>query len=207
MRQRLPLLLVGAFGAIMLLQYFVPHAAGRAVYSRVLEWMQVIFAAGLILGGASYALSHLRTIAARRKDWFYSLFALGALVLMLGAGFIGGIDRGSLFMWLFDNIQAPLQQTVFSLLAFFVASAAFRGFRMRNAEAGLLLTVALLVMLGRIPVGEMLTPALPATADWLVSVPAVAAKRGILIGVGLGSIAVALRVMLGIERAWLGGSR
>jgi hypothetical protein len=207
MRQKLPLLLVGTFGAIMLIQYFIPHAAGRAVYSRVLEWMQVIFAAGLILGGASYAWTHLRTITDRRKDWFYSLFALGALILMLGAGFIGGIDRGSLFMWLFNNVQAPLQQTVFSLLAFFVASAAFRGFRMRNAEAGLLLSVALVVMLGRIPVGEMLTPAIPATADWLVSVPAVAAKRGILIGVGLGSIAVALRVMLGIERAWLGGSR
>jgi hypothetical protein len=207
MRQRLPLLLVGTFGAIMLIQYFIPHAAGRAVYGRVLEWMQVIFAAGLVLGGASYALSHLKKVTARRKDWVYSLFALGALLLMLGAGFTGGIERGSLFMWLFDNLQAPLQQTVFSLLAFFVASAAFRGFRMRNAEAGLLLTVALLVMLGRIPVGEMLTTTLPATADWLVTVPAVAAKRGILIGVGLGSIAVALRVMLGIERAWLGGHR
>ena len=88
MRQRLPLLLVGTFGAIMLNQYFVPHAAGRAVYGRVLEWMQVIFAAGLVLGGASYALSHLKKVTARRKDWMYSVFALGALLLMLaGAGF------------------------------------------------------------------------------------------------------------------------
>lgn len=207
MRQRLPLLLVGVFGFTMLVQYFVPHDAGRAVYGRVLEWMQVVFAAGLVLGGASYALSHLRKISERRKDWFYSVFALTALLAMLATGFVGGIDRGSAFMWLFENLQAPLQQTVFSLLAFFVASAAYRGFRMRNIEAGLLLTVALLVMLGRIPVGEMLSPALPATAEWLVTVPAVAAKRGILIGVGLGSIAVALRVMLGVERAWLGGRR
>jgi hypothetical protein len=44
-------------------------------------------------------------------------------------------------------------------------------------------------------------------AGWLVDIPAVAAKRGILIGIGLGSVAVALRVMLGIERAWLGGRR
>jgi hypothetical protein len=62
-------------------------------------------------------------------------------------------------------------------------------------------------MIGRIPVGEMMGIGLPEAARWLVDVPAVAAKRGILIGIGLGSVAVALRVMLGIERAWLGGSR
>ncbi len=67
--------------------------------------------------------------------------------------------------------------------------------------------VALIVMIGRIPIGEMIGPQLPDLASWLVGVPAVAAKRGILIGIGLGSIAVALRVMLGVERAWLGAGK
>jgi hypothetical protein len=167
----------------------------------------VIFAAGLVVGGVTYAHTHVRTAIARRVGWFYSVLALAALVVMVTAGLAGGIERGSLFMWLFTNLQAPLQQTVFSLLAFFVASAAYRGFRARTTEAALLLLVAVIVMLGRIPIGEMLSPWLPRTAGWLVDIPAVAAKRGILIGIGLGSVAVALRVMLGIERAWLGGRR
>lgn len=207
MRRHAPLVLVAAFGFVTLIQYFVPHAVARAAYGRILEWMQVIFAAGLVVGGLTYAGNHLRRITARREGWVYSGFALGALLLMVIAGLAGGIDRGTLFMWLFNNIQAPLQQTVFSLLAFFVASAAYRGFRARSTEAAVLLLVALVVMLGRIPVGEMLGPVFPQTAGWLVNVPAVAAKRGILIGIGLGSVAVALRVMLGIERAWLGGRR
>ena len=207
MRRSLPLLLVGAFGFAMLVQYFTPLPVARAVYGRVLEWMQVIFAAGLVLGGMSYAQTHLRKVARPGGDRIYSALALAALVLMLAAGFSGGIERGSVFLWLFNNVQVPLQQTVFSLLAFFVASAAFRGFRARSVEAALLLGVALLVMIGRIPVGEMMGIGLPEAARWLVDVPAVAAKRGILIGIGLGSVAVALRVMLGIERAWLGGGR
>jgi hypothetical protein len=198
---------VSLIGFVMLIQYFVPHAVGRAVYTRVLEWMQVIFAAGLVVGGVSYAITHARKVAGRREGWIYSLLALGALLLMVGAGVLGGSERNSLFMWLFNNLQAPLQQTVFSLLAFFVASAAFRGFRARTPEAALLLGVALIVMLGRIPVGELTGSVLPDLAGWLVNTPAVAAKRGILIGIGLGSVAVALRVMLGIERAWLGGRR
>jgi len=208
MRRSLPLLRVGAFGFAMLIQYFTPLPLARAMYGRVLEWMQVIFAAGLVLGGMNYAQTHLRKVSRGGSgDRLYSALAISALGLMLAAGFVGGIERGSLFAWLFNNVQVPLQQTVFSLLAFFVASAAFRGFRARSVEAGLLLGVALLVMIGRIPVGEMMGVGLPEAARWLVDVPAVAAKRGILIGIGLGSVAVALRVMLGIERAWLGGSR
>ena len=206
MRLRLPLLLVTAFGVALLVQYFVPLPAGQAFYSRSLEWMQVIFAAGLLLGGANFARLHLKRIATRKDERPYSFLALAALATMLVAGAIG-IGRDSAFLWLFDNLQAPMQQTVFSLLAFFVASAAFRGFRLRSVESGLLLSVALVVMIGRIPVGELVSPILPHTASWLVDVPAVAAKRGILIGVGLGSVAVALRVILGIERAWLGGSQ
>lgn len=205
MRRQLPVLLVGLFGFTMLIQYFVPHTAGRQVYAVVLDWMQVIFAAGLVVGGVTYALSHLRKISRRDSSWGYSIPALAALLTMLIAGFVGGIERGGAFMWLFNNLQAPLQQTVFSLLAFFVASAAYRGFRARSTEAALLLGVALIVMIGRIPIGEMMGSLLPDTARWLVNIPAVAAKRGILIGIGLGSVAVALRVMLGIERAWMGG--
>jgi hypothetical protein len=207
MRRQLPLFLVGAFGFAMLVQYFTPAPLARAAYGRVLEWMQVIFAAGLVVGGFNYAQTHVRKLLAPGRERIFSGLALSSLLLMIGAGLWGGIDRGSLFSWLFVNVQAPLQQTVFSLLAFFVASAAFRGFRARSLEATLLLAVAVVVMLGRIPPGEMAGIGLPEVARWLVDVPAVAAKRGILIGIGLGSVAVALRVMLGIERAWLGGSR
>ena len=86
-----------------------------------------------------------------------------------------------------------------------VASAAFRTFRARSVEATLLLTAALVVMFGRVPLGEMIFSQSPEVAEWIMSNPALGAKRGIILGVSLGGIAMSLRIILGIERSHLGG--
>ena len=62
-------------------------------------------------------------------------------------------DKDSLFTWMFDSLFYPLDATMFALLAFFVASASYRAFRIRNFEASLLLTAGVLVMIGAVPIG------------------------------------------------------
>ena len=64
---------------------------------------------------------------------------------------------GSLFQWMFKYIFSPLSATMFALLAFFVASASFRAFRARNFEASLLLVAGIIIMLGRVPVGSLIS--------------------------------------------------
>lgn len=114
-------------------------------------------------------------------------------------------EDGTSFEWLYENVLIPLDATMFALLAFFMASAAYRTFRARTPEATVLLVVAVIVMLGRVPIGEMLYKQAPQVCEWFMMVPTVAAKRGILFGVALGSIATSLRIILGIERSHLGG--
>ena len=70
--------------------------------------------------------------------------------------------KGSLFSWMFFKIFTPLSSTMFALLAFFVASASYRAFRIRNFEATLLLVSGIILMIGRVPVGELVP-------WWLVS--------------------------------------
>jgi hypothetical protein len=112
--------------------------------------------------------------------------------------------EGRVFTWLYDHVFAPANATMFALLAFFIASAAFRAFRARNVESALLLGAAILVMIGLVPIGRLLWDAFPEIADWILEVPNNAGRRAIIMGAALGVIATSLRVILGIERSHLG---
>lgn len=111
----------------------------------------------------------------------------------------------TMFVAFFDNILIPIFAAMFSLLAFFIASAAYRAFRARNVLASLLLFSALIVMLRFNPYfGEVIGLYMNKTSNWLMNVPNLAAQRAIVIGVGLGMVATALKVILGIERGYMG---
>ena len=118
------------------------------------------------------------------------------------------------FDYLFNYLYQNLSATMFSLLAFFIASAAYRAFIGRTTESNLLLIAAVLVMLGRTTVGSMLTGWLPPSLNFLhlpniaafiMKYPNTAGQRAIMIGAGLGIIGSSLRIILGIERSYLGG--
>ena len=96
---------------------------------------------------------------------------------------------------------------MFSLLAFYMASAAYRSFRARNALAALLLGSAFIVMLGQVPIGEAITEKLPLVSQWIMQVPNTASKRGIDIGITLGALATMLKILTGVERSWMGGGK
>ncbi len=204
MRRRLPLWIAFGFGVLMLVQYFFQHPKATDFYRNTLDWMQVVAVFSLVVGAIALAGMHLKTVVSRSRGWGYNLVTLAGMggMVICGAGW--GIGEDSPFTWAFSNLQVPLQSTMFSLLAFFVASAAYRGFRARSWAAGVLLLSAAIVILGRVPVGAQLISGLPQAAEWVLNVPSMAARRGILIGIGLGAIATSLRVILGIERTYLG---
>ena len=205
MRDRLAIITASVAGVFMTVQYFLTAPAANTAYRTILSWMQVVFAFALVVGVIGVLRLNIERLGKRRSGWFYSAALVAGVAAMTILGFAGGTDRGTPFQWVFDHWQAPMQSTVFSLLAFYVASAAYRGFRARSGESTVLIIAALIVLLGRVPVGEWLSPVLPRTADWILNVPALAAKRAILIGVGLGMIATSLKVIAGLERTYLGG--
>jgi hypothetical protein len=111
---------------------------------------------------------------------------------------------GRVFVWIYDHVFDPCNSTMFALLAFFVASAAFRAFRARNAEAALLLLAAILVMLARAPLGRSISDFFPDLGQWLIDIPNNAGRRAIMMGAAIGAIATGLRVIVGLERSHLG---
>lgn len=124
-------------------------------------------------------------------------------------------EQGTPFWWIYEFLFKPLTATMFALLAFYVASAAFRAFRAKNLEASLLLGTAFIILLGRTFAGVMLTSWIPESlsglrienlAVYIMQVFNTAGNRAIMIGIALGIASTSLKVLLGIDRSYLGSS-
>ena len=214
MKRELPLLMTAVIGIFMILSFFVPHHLVGVPADYLQQCAVIVVAFGYVLGGANALRVNLEGIARRQPDWPYKLVLVISLIATVVVGLADGRrwqESGTASMFLYDRLYSPMQGTMFSLLAFFIASAAFRAFRIRTVEAGLLAAAALIVMLGRVPVGDALTSWLPesirmsAFQEWIMNIPQNAAKRAILMGAAMGVMATGLRVILGIERSYLGG--
>jgi len=112
----------------------------------------------------------------------------------------GGASAAS--RWILRYVYQPLEAAFLALLVFFIASAIYRGLRVRTWEMGLFALAALIVLIGAAPLMQLVSPLIPAARDWIVNVPAVAGVRGILFGVALGVIATGLRLLTGIDRPY-----
>jgi uncharacterized membrane protein len=204
MRRQIPLALVFMFGIFMIFQYFVPHESSEWIYEFFLKWAIIIGIFALALGIWSLIRVSIDRIKTKKPNWVYSLITLAGLFLMMFFGFTGDGLENPMFRNFFNHILIPIQATMFALLAFFIASAAYRAFRARNVMASLLLVAALVVMLRFNPYLGPLGQYVADASSWLLNVPNLAAKRAIIIGIGLGIVATALKVILGIERGYMG---
>ena len=201
-----PLVVTFLTGTLIVAIFFIPHFRAQQMQSVMLDWANVVYAFALILGTVTLWLVHQRKVASRASGWFYSLITLGSLAFVTAAGVIQGIEEGTLVNRYYNVVNYHLVSTMFALLAFFIASAAFRAFRARNTEATLLLVTAIVMMIGRVSIGEYVWGGFPALTEWLLDVPNLAAKRAIAIGIGLGAVSTALKIILGIDRSYLGKS-
>lgn len=226
MKSTIPWLIAAVTGCVMIAAFFVPFAQSWRDEAGI--WFEILAAMAFVLGGANLFAQHMQKISARRAGWGYSAITL---VVFLGTLLVGVLKvgvysekaaypwsghyvaEGSVLWWLFEYVYNPLQATMFALLAFFVASAAFRAFRAKTTEATVLLTTAFIVLLGRTYAGTWLTSAVPddypaltfpGMTAIIMGVFNTAGQRAIMIGIALGVAATSLKVLLGVDRSYLG---
>jgi hypothetical protein len=199
--------------------------------------LQIIAAMALALGTYGLIRLHLRNIVQQRSQWGYSVVLIVAFVTM---GFFSVwntlAEKGVLsktvvlqsgFGLLFDNMLVPLESTMFSLIAFYIFSAAYRAFRIRSIEASILMFTAMMVMIGIVSLGNIISYqwlglpveqtaemeknpfslrnigynlALPRIAYWILQALNAPVQRAIEFGVGIAGLAMAIRLWLSLER-------
>jgi len=181
------------------------------------DWAVIISSFALIVGGVDIFRFHLMQL--RRgglKQAPFSVVTLIAELTMVAFGAYGlalsylnpalgiTITTQPQFRWLYTYVYAPSDAAVYSILVFYIASASYRAFRVRNPMALLLLIVAIIVMLGNTSLGELIWPGFLPLRDWIMTVPNTAAFRPITIGAGLGVIILGLRMLVWKEVSWMG---
>jgi hypothetical protein len=206
LRRTLPLAITFLLGVAAAIQYYIPHPISEGALTQMSVWLRIMLGFAMVLGIVSLCQVHYAKIRARIAGWGYSLIVFLSMLATVVVGlWAGGREEGTGFGWIYTYTLLALQGTMFSMLGFFVASAAFRAFRARSKEATVLLVAAVLMMFGRVPLGEYLVPASGPVAGWLLNVLNLAARRGIIIGISLGGIATSIKIIFGIERSYLGG--
>lgn len=190
-------------GLIVLAGYFIPGLESVRVV--VLQWGSLLAAFALLVGVLNLLSVHWMRASKRRKGALASALLLLSFIATLLVVLISSPD-GGLSLWIFNNIQVPLETALLALLVITLTSAAVRMVvRRMNAFTIVFLATALVVLLGAVPlywVGH--AGPLSALSSWLSQVPAVGGLRGLLLGISLGVIATGLRIIIGAERPYGG---
>lgn len=182
-----------------------------ADYLVLLGWMAAF------LGTINLFRHHGLVVLRRRPNWLYSSVFFLSLFFMLICSAVF-YPKSVAFVRLPDPVHFaenfiadPLIATILGLLGFYITSAAYRAFRVKNIEATVMMLIAVFVMLGNVPALEPLTRNgllhtvfdqlhFPLWRDWIMNKGNAAVFRALNFGLAIGVVAMSIRIIFGIER-------
>jgi hypothetical protein len=199
------------------------------VTSVVSTFTQVLTAFLLGLGVYSVISVHGKKILKQQKDWQFSAILFLSAILMVVFGYGDWLDEQKRSaaetalnpgFWnrgkdlLFDGLLQNMDAAMFSLIAFFILSAAYRAFRIRSVESTILLSTALIVMLSLMGVvvsgwdnltgslwgGNLSLTEISKFINANLQTPGIQAVK---FGLGIATLAMAMRIWLSLERGGL----
>lgn len=203
MKRDLPVLCSAAVGLLLFLDFFLKAPTFRTAATEVQNWGIIISAFALALAAMNLIRIHVFRISRKDRDAIHSAILLAGLFVTLVSGVFISTSKGP-FDFMFKGVFTPLAAAFYSMTAFHLASASYRAFRAKNAQAAALLVTGVLLMIGRAPIGEVIWSRFPVIATWIMSVVNLAGSRGIIISTAVGVTGVGLRVLTGIDRAYFG---
>ncbi|MGQ9550162.1 MAG: hypothetical protein ACUVSY_16045 [Roseiflexus sp.] len=208
-------LVAGVAGLLVLLDFTAPLPVVDVLAQTVLDWAALTAALALVVGLVNVAGNHIRRVAQRDADWGYSVILLIAMVVVIFVGTLYPLQSpdGSLTLpsslieqpirIVFSAVYTPLAGSLLALLTFFSLSAALRAVRRRTADALVIVTVALIVLIATALPQLELAPVIGDGLRWFSDYVVLAGARGLLIGAAIGALVAGVRVLLGFDQPYL----
>ena len=184
----------------------------QAVSDQLLAYITAVLTAAFAIGVINLTRVHWINIKRKRATWKYSIILLISLYGMAFFSVIASpfaldpnavvipasVIQFSTPIWefLYYKILVNINSSIFSLLAFFIASAAYRAFKAKTLESTILLVAGVLVILGQAPIADLIWPGFSLIRDWILAFPNTAGQRGILIGAALGIVVFSVRRLI-----------
>jgi hypothetical protein len=198
-------------GVVTLIGLVSEQGSIPAILARsLIRLVAVIGAVAVFVGVLNLIAVHMGRFLRSEHGWPYSLITL---VVSLAVVVLRLLDRADIWpgdlkgeqmsVRVFEAVQVTLESALAALALFFLVYAAYRLMRRQVTVWYVVFSAALIVvLLGWIPLKA--TETLGDVRDWIVRVPVSAGARGILIGVGLGTITAGVRVLVGQDRSFRG---
>jgi hypothetical protein len=174
----------------------------------LIRLVSVVAAVALFVGVLNLIAVHMGRFVRSEHGWPYSLIVLVTALVVIVLRILdradiwpGKLKGEQISVRVFESVQVSLESALAALLVFFLVYAAYRLLRRRVTVWNVAFSaVVVVILLGSIPLNK--TDALADVRDWLIRVPVSAGARGLLIGVGLGTVTVGVRVLIGQDRSF-----
>jgi hypothetical protein len=186
----------------MIIPFFLNIPPLEAASAEIMRMLVPVGGFAMVLGGFDVTLRHINKVRRQQSGYLFSIVLIAVYIFFLIITLIPGLE--DLYTTAYITIIGRVNETVFSLIALFMATIAYRAFKMRTTETFLFGISCLIVLLANAPIGEVIWPGSAPLRDWIMDVLNMAGMRAVGIGVALGIFAYGIRTMLGYERIALG---
>jgi hypothetical protein len=188
---------------VVLVGYLFPSNLLSGARDTLVNWAVIVASFVFVfLGLFNIVGVHLKKTRRLQKGGVYSLVFLVTVSfsLVLSLIPIGPITPEETRQWIFDYVISPVGAALAALIVFTLTLAAFRLLRERQGEkirSIVFILVVVVALLSSTPLTVMGgdSDTFADIRHWIVNVFGMAGMRGLLLGVALGTIITALRVL------------
>ena len=190
-------------GLIVLLGYFVSVPPLPELRLLLTDWAIIIAGMAVLVGIYNLVAVQMEKIRTGQKGGIYGSLLILSLIITFGLGLLLG-PQDPFMRLAVEAVIVPVEATLMAILAVTLIYASIRLFqRRRDVPSVLFLVSAILFMLAMMP-----TPFGPVPGhQFILAVEGAVTgggARGLLIGIALGTLLTALRVLFGMDRPYGG---